>query len=54
VKSINDMINKTSGTTQIPTNLLETVSSEASNVGLLNDWDDWDPNFGPGGGYISP
>jgi hypothetical protein len=51
VKSINDMINKTSGTTQIPQNLLETVSSEASNVGLLNDWGDYDEGFG---GFISP
>jgi len=51
VKSINDHLNKTSGTAQIPINLLETVSSEASNVGLLNDWDDYDEGFG---GFISP
>ena len=62
VKSINDMINKTSGTTQTPVNLLETVvdpyTNETGGGGLLSTagieeatrLGDYDPDFG----YISP
>ena len=58
VKSINDMINKTSGTTQIVPGVLETASStdgdgilsEQDYNEMLANWDDVDPDFG----YISP